>query len=129
MDTPPRLPGPRDLGPSVATLLRELGFTVWEQATASLTLVTGTWTGLTGEQFSFQYAHHHPAAGPLCWAACNMGALWPGTSTPAVCFASTQVRRLREVRLLLLGNHRFAQARAAYLLAIATTQVPAALCQ
>jgi hypothetical protein len=116
----PRIPGPRDLGPVVALLLRELDFTVWEQATASLTLVTGTWTGRAGEQFSFQYAHHHPVAGPLSWAACNMGALGPDTTAPDVCFASTQVRRLREVRLLLLGNHRFAQARAAYLLALTT---------
>ncbi|WBA42958.1 hypothetical protein [Hymenobacter canadensis] len=41
------LPGPRDLGPSVARLLRQLGFLVWEQPTPtpSLSLVSGTWTG------------------------------------------------------------------------------------
>ncbi|MBO3270780.1 hypothetical protein [Hymenobacter defluvii] len=107
------LPGPRDLGPSVGKLLRKLGFQVWEQPTSvpSLSLVTGTWTGLTGEQFSFQYAHHHPAGGPVAWAACSMGVLAPGAHQPAVCFTNTQVRRLREVRLLLLGNDLFAAAR------------------
>lgn len=107
------LPGPRNLGPSVGQLLRKLGFQVWEQPTPtpSLSLVTGTWTGLTGEQFSFQYAHHHPGGGSVAWAACSMGVLAPGAATPAVCFANTQVRRLREVRLLLLGNDQFAAAR------------------
>ncbi|MDU0372113.1 hypothetical protein ACFPAF_17050 [Hymenobacter endophyticus] len=107
------LPGPRDLGPSVGQLLRRLGFTVWEQPTPtpSLSLVTGTWTGLTGEQFRFQYAHHHPAAGPVAWAACQMSCLPPGAREPQVCFANTQVRRLREVRLLVLGNDHFAAAR------------------
>lgn len=120
MDTPtPLLPGPRDLGPYVAQLLRQLGFRVWEQPapTPSLSLVTGTWTGLTGEQFSFQYAHHHPAAGPLSWGGCSMGCLPPGAPAPTVCFATTHVRRLREVRLLLLGNDQFATARQRLLLA------------
>jgi len=107
-------PGPRDLSPHVAQWLREAGFQVWEQATPtpSLSLVTGTWTGLTGEQFSFQYAHHHPPAGPVSWAACSMGVLPPGAREPQVCFASTQVRRLKEVRLLVLGNDQFDAARA-----------------
>jgi hypothetical protein len=72
---PAALPGPRDLGASVARLLRQLGFTVWEQPTPtpSLSLVSGTWTGLTGEQYSFQYAHHHPSGGPVSWAACSIG--------------------------------------------------------
>jgi hypothetical protein len=106
------LPGPRDLGPYVAQLLRQLGFQVWEQPTPvqSLSLVTGTWTGLTGEQFSFQYAHHHPP-GAASWAACNMHVLPPGTHEPAVCFANQQVRRLKDVRLLVLGNDLFAAAR------------------
>jgi hypothetical protein len=113
--------GPRDIGPYVAQLLRQLGFTVWEQPTASLTLVSGTYAGPAGEQFHFQYAHHHPAAGPLTWAACSMGCLPAGTTQPSTCFSATQVRRLREVRLLLLGNELFAHARAARLLATATT--------
>jgi len=105
------LPGPRDLGPYVAQLLRDLEFQVWEQPTPSLSLVTATWTGLTGEQFSFQYAHHHPATGPVAWAGCSMGVLAPGATAPAVCFATTQVRRLKEVRLLLLANDQFDAAR------------------
>lgn len=102
-------PGPRDLSPHVAQLLREVGFAVWEQPTPtpSLSLVTGTWTGLTGEQFSFQYAHHHPPAGPVAWAACSMGVLAPGAREPQVCFGATQVRRLKEIRLLLLSNDVF----------------------
>ncbi|UOQ96643.1 hypothetical protein MUN81_15510 [Hymenobacter sp. 5317J-9] len=107
-------PGPRDLSPHVARWLRELGFQVWEQPTPtpSLSLVTGTWTGLTGEQFSFQYAHHHhPAAGPVSWAACSMGVRPAGAREPQVCFAPTQVRRLKEVRLLVLGNDQFDAAR------------------
>ncbi|PJJ59416.1 hypothetical protein [Hymenobacter chitinivorans] len=110
METPP---GPRNLYASVAALLRGLGFTIWEQAapTPSLSLVTGTWTGLTGEQFHFQYAHHHPATGPAHWAGCSMGVLPAGATVPTVCFATTQVRRLREVRLLLLANDQFDAAR------------------
>lgn len=105
------LPGPRDLGPSVARLLRQLGFQVWEQPRPTLSLVTATWTGLSGESYRFQYVHHHPAAGPVAWAACQMGCQPPGPQPPQVCFADTQVRRLREVRLLLLQNEQFAQAR------------------
>ncbi|MDO7851590.1 hypothetical protein [Hymenobacter convexus] len=106
-------PGPRDLSPHVAQWLRAQGFQVWEQPTPtpSLSLVTGTWTGLTGEQFSFQYAHHHPPAGPVSWAACSMGVLPAGAREAQVCFASTQVRRLKEVRLLVLGNDQFDAAR------------------
>jgi hypothetical protein len=40
--------------------------------------------------------------------------------------AGTQVRCLGEVRLLLLGKQRFAQARATYLLAVT---IPTALCE
>ncbi len=107
----PPVPGPRNLAPPVAALLRTLGFQVWEQATPtpSLSLVSGTWTGLTGEQFHFQYAHHHPA-GAEAWAACSMGVLALGARLPAVCFASTQVRRLKDVRLLVAGNDLFAAA-------------------
>jgi len=108
MDTPQL--GPRDLGPYVAQLLRELHFTVWEQPTVSLTLVSGTYTALSGAQFHFQYAHHHPVAGPVAWAACSMGCRPAGATQPTTCFSATQVRRLREVRLLLLGNELFAHA-------------------
>jgi hypothetical protein len=47
-----------------------------------------------------------------------------------VCFAATQVRRLREVRLLLLGNDQFAAARQRLRLATpaTTTAVPPDLC-
>jgi hypothetical protein len=122
--SPSLLPGPRDLAPSVGRWLRQLGFTVWEQPTPSLSLVTATWMGLTGEQFSFQYAHHHPAAGPVAWAACSMGCRPPGAREPQVCFANTQVRRLREVRLLVLGNDRFAAARQRLLAAQPASSTP-----
>ncbi|MBF9239491.1 hypothetical protein I2I05_19010 [Hymenobacter sp. BT683] len=121
-------PGPRDLGPHIAQWLRSVGFQVLEQPTPtpSLSLVTGTWTSLTGEQFHFQYAHHHPASGPVSWAACSMGVLRPGTPTPAVCFAATQVRRLKEVRLLVLQNDDFDAARQRLAAARATlTKTPA----
>lgn len=118
----PAVPGPRDLGPHIAQWLRSLGFAVFEQPspTPSISLVTGTWTGVTGEQFHFQYAHHHPEAGPVAWAGCSMGVLRPGRRVPTVCFATTQVRRLKEVRLLVLGNDQFDAARARLAAARAT---------
>ena len=117
-DTPP---GPRNLAAPVAQLLRGLGFEVWEQAapTASMSLITGWWSGSDGARFVFQYAHHHPAAAPTWWGGCSLGVHRPGQA-PQDCFTMTQVRRLREVRLLLLQNECFAQARASQLFLLAT---------
>lgn len=90
-------------------LLRQLGFQMWQKLSPvpSLSLVMGTWKGLTGEQFSFQYAHTRPVA----WAACSMGVRAPSALAPAVYFANTQVYRLKDVRLLVIGNDALATAR------------------
>ncbi|MCC2546445.1 hypothetical protein LJY25_08315 [Hymenobacter sp. BT175] len=120
--------GPRNLYGPVATLLHSLGFEVWEQPrpTASMSLVTGWWEG-GGCRFIFQYAHHHPAQEPG-WGGCSLAVQEPSsTGPPQDCFTMTQVRRLREVRLLLLQNERFAQARATKQ-AFSTTAKPSAPC-
>jgi hypothetical protein len=102
----PALKVPRNLAASIAAWLREQGFTVTErQYDEAMATVGATWTGPRGECFEFAYiwvAHY-------CSATLQLQARWPGQE-PHNLFGSQQVRRLREMRLLVLSNVRYANA-------------------
>jgi hypothetical protein len=117
METPANLPmGPRNLALPVAAWLRRLGFEVQEQQTLVLTLVTARWYDLPRVHgFQFVYTHFHPDWKPHL-AYCSLHLHGAGYPPAGQCLlADTHVKRLREVRFLLLSNMRYAAARQAAL--------------
>lgn len=100
--------GPRNLAPFVAEWLRTQGFTATEAAQPHLATVCAHWVGSRGEHFELDYTW---ASGPFPESNCRLRVRYPGQLTPEILFTPQQVRRLKEVRLLLLGNRRYAGAR------------------
>jgi hypothetical protein len=97
---------PRNLAAPIVAWLREQGFTVIERQYEGMATVGATWTGPRGDCFELAYiwvAHYRSAT-------LQLQARWPGQE-PHNLFGSQQVRRLRDVRLLVLGNVRYANAR------------------
>jgi hypothetical protein len=109
-------PGPPNLAIEVAAWLRRLGFTVLEQQSPALTLVTARWDAAGQFQgFEFVYSHFHPPLGRHI-AYCTLTLHGPSLPFTGQCLlADTLVARLREVRFLLLSNIRYATARQAAL--------------
>lgn len=99
--------GPRNLTVPLAAWLRTLGFTATEQPYATLSTVAAHWLGPRGERIEFSYIRQ---AGPVPDATCQLQVCWPG-QPPAKLFGAQRVRRLKDVRLLLLGNVHYHNAR------------------
>jgi len=97
---------PRNLAARVAEWLHTQGFTVIEQQRDTLAMVIAQWKGPLGERYDFTYSW---AAGPVPEATCQLRVSWLGMAMSL--FTAQQVRRLRDVRLLLTGNVRYANAR------------------
>ena len=108
---------PRNLAEPIATWLREQGFAVIERQYEGMATVGATWVGPRGDRFELAYswvAYYQSAT-------LQLQARWLGQE-PQNLFGSQQVRRLREVRLLMLGNVRYANAQL-----LATTPQPSLL--
>lgn len=97
---------PRNLAAPIAQWLREQGFTATEQHYDTWATVAAHWIGPVGERYELTYTW---TAGPAPDATCQLQVCWLGMSMSL--FGSQRVRRLKEVRLLLLGNVRYANAR------------------
>jgi len=97
---------PRNLAAPVAEWLRTQGFIAIEQQHDTLATVAAHWLGPLGERYDFTYTW---AAGPVPDATCQLRVSWLGMSMQL--FTAQRARRLRDVRLLLTGNVRFANAR------------------
>ncbi len=97
---------PRNLAAPIAAWLREQGFIATEQQHDTLATVAAHWIGPIGERYDFTYTW---VAGPVPYASCQLRVSWLGLSMQL--FTAQRVRRLRDVRLLLLGNVRYANAR------------------
>lgn len=98
--------GPRNLAEPIATWLREQGFAVTERQYEGQATVGATWVGPRGDSFELAYiwvARYQSAT-------LQLQARWPGQEAQNL-FGSQQVRRLRDVRLLVGGNVRYANAR------------------
>jgi hypothetical protein len=102
----PALKAPRNLAAPLAEWLRTQGFTATEQHHDTLATVAAHWLGPVGECYDFTYTW---AAGPVPEATCQLRVSWLGLSMSL--FTAQRARRLRDVRLLLLGNVRYANAR------------------
>jgi hypothetical protein len=99
---------PRNLAAAIATWLREQGFKVEERYyDDTLATVGATWMGSRGDSFELAYIW---TSGRHANATLQLQARWLGHE-PQNLFGSQQVCHLREVRLLLLGNVRYANAR------------------
>ena len=99
--------GPRNLVAPIAAWLRTQGFEATEHPGDEQATLTAIWASPRGERFGVSYL----------WLPCYGGTVltlqvaYPGQTQTEVLFAAQQVRRLRDVRLLLLGNVRYANAR------------------
>jgi len=97
---------PRNLAEPIAAWLREQGFAVTERQYGGQATVAAVWFGPRGEQFQLGYSWVARYAS----ATLQLQACWPGQPNENL-FGAQQVRRLRDVRLLLLGNVRYANTR------------------
>jgi len=98
---------PRNLAAPLAEWLRSQGFTVTERHYDTMATVAATWTGLRGDCFELGYVW---SSGRCANATIQLQVRWPSREAENL-FGSQRVRRLRDVRLLLLGNVRYANAR------------------
>lgn len=115
--TLPASKGPRNLAAPLAAWLRTQGFTATEYYQG--TTVAAHWVGSRGEHFQLDYTWVN---GPVPDATCRLRVLYAGSSLFETLFSAQRVRRLKEARLLLLGNVRYANAR--LLAAPASIQAP-----
>lgn len=101
--------GPRNLAEPLAAWLREQGFTAtMRQASPTYALLEACWQGSRGERFQLDYTW---ASGPVPESTCRLQVGYPGQLALEPLFTAQRVRRLKEVRLLLLGNVRYHNAR------------------
>jgi hypothetical protein len=98
--------GPRNLAEPIAAWLRTQGFEATERQYETMATVGATWLGPWGERFELGYIWVPRYAS----ATLQLQVRWPGRE-PENLFGPQQVRRLRDVRWLLLGNVRYANAR------------------
>lgn len=99
--------GPRNLTAPIAAWLRTQGFTVTEQLDDEQATLTALWTGPRGERFGLSYLWAPQYGGTTL----GLQVGYPRHTQTEILITAQQVRRLRDVRLLLLGNVRYANAR------------------
>lgn len=100
--------GPRNLTRFLAEWLRTQGFTATEVEKPAFATVNAHWLGSQGERFELDYTW---ATGPVPESTCRLRVRYAGQLTPEILFTAQAVRRLKDVRLLLLGNRRYDAAR------------------
>lgn len=101
--------GPRNLAQPLGEWLRAQGFSVLLQELPTYVVLTAHWISPCFERFELTYTWQ---AGPNSDATCQLRALSHQLGPQVnVLFTAQRVRRLKEVRLLLLGNVRYANAR------------------
>ncbi|GAB3638642.1 hypothetical protein GCM10027422_42320 [Hymenobacter arcticus] len=101
--------GPRNLTQGLGEWLRAQGFSASEQRQPTFCLLTAHWTSPRFERFELTYSWK---VGPNPDANCQLRVLSHQLGPQVeVLFTSQRVRRLKEVRLLLLGNVRYHNAR------------------
>ena len=106
--TTPAPQGPRNLAPHIAAWLRQQGFTATEHEHPGTATVLAYWLGPQQERFDFSYTW---VSGPVPSATCWLTVRYPGQPQAETLFTAQQVRRVQDVRGLLTGNVRYANAR------------------
>lgn len=116
--TPRAQPGDRDLSAPLAAWLRTQGFEALERALPGFVTVAATWTSPRRDCFELAYTWQLQPAGHA-EASCRLRVCYAAEWDVTTLFTAQRVRRLSEARLLLLGNVRYASARALAQLATA----------
>jgi hypothetical protein len=113
--------GDRDLSAPLAAWLRTQDWTAQERALPDLVTVTATWTSPRLDRFELAYTWQRMPAGHT-EATCRLRVMYAAEWDFTTLFTAQRVHRLKEARLLLLGNVRYANARLlAALATLATT--------
>ena len=102
--------GDRDLSAPLAAWLRTQGFTALERAQPGFVTVAATWLSPRLDRFELTYTWQRTPAGPA-EASCHLRVCYADEWELTTLFTAQRVRRLKEARLLLLGNVRYANAR------------------
>lgn len=95
------VPAPRNLAPHVAAWLRRLGFTATERTQATTATVEAYWQSARGLRFYLDYQWSPRQA------TCSLALYYPGVREPVDLVSGQHVRRLKEMRQLLLHDVRF----------------------
>lgn len=107
---------PPDLTAQLRPALERLGFAVQEEATEVMTLLMAEWTDDHQRRFLLTYTHFHPGyMGHIAYVSLRV--LRYTAFFPEVLVSDTHVRKVAEVRLLLLNNCRYKKSRLAALAA------------
>lgn len=102
--------GDRDLSAPLATWLRTQGFETLERALPGFVTVSATWLSSRHDRFELEYTWQLLPAGHA-EATCRLRVCYAAEWDFTTLFTAQRVRGLREARLLLLGNVRYASAR------------------
>jgi hypothetical protein len=101
--------GPRNLAQPLGEWLRAQGFSTQLQSLPNYVVLTAQWLSVRFERFELTYTWQ---AGPAPDATLQLRVLSHQLGPQVeVLFTAQRVRRLKEVRLLLLGNVRYHNAR------------------
>jgi hypothetical protein len=101
--------GPRNLAQPLGEWLRAQGFSTQLQELPDYVVLTAQWLSAHFERFELTYTWQ---AGPVPDATLQLRALSHQTGPQVeVLFTAQRMRRLKEARLLLLGNVRYHNAR------------------
>ncbi|HEX8659201.1 MAG TPA: hypothetical protein VF690_16800 [Hymenobacter sp.] len=106
----PALRGDRDLSAPLAAWLRTQGFTAQEEAQPGMATMAAHWINLQLDRFELAYVWQRAPAGHAV-ATCRLQVLYAHEWDFTTLFTAQRVHRLRDVRALLLGNVRYANAR------------------
>ena len=101
--------GPRNLAQPLGEWLQSQGFSTQLQTLPNYVVLTAQWISVRFERFELTYTWQ---AGPAPDATLQLRTLSHQLGPQVeVLFTAQRVRRLKEVRLLLLGNVRYHNAR------------------
>ena len=105
---------PPDLSAELLVALERLGFAVQRDETPVMVLLQATWKDDQQRKFILSYTHYHPGySSHLSYV--NLRVLRFTAFFPDVLVSDTHVRKVSEVRQLLLNNVLYKQSRLAAL--------------
>ena len=111
--TIPTVPArPRNLAAFLAPWLQKLGFTISQEENYRLTKLQADWLDADGRRFSLLYCHYHPEADDhTALASLHVRPAGELQGAAQCLVSATHIRKTSEVRLLLLHNKCYKEAR------------------
>lgn len=99
-----------DISVALLLALQRLGFVVKRDETEVMVLLTADWKDDQDRIFYLTYTHYHPSWGPHS-SYVNLNLLRPCHILSEPLVTNTYVRKVADVRQLLLNNCRYKQSR------------------